>query len=794
MIIFLCIVTILITTTALATFVATRAWNYRPARLFLLVFATLIAVSLGTIFQVQAPGGLLVQLGVLLTLPGLAAMSWSLLLLLSALFVPQWWEGTRLIRWISAPYILATVLIAGDLLGRFGLFISSAATRTPTPTPLGWILVGAFSAGWLVHLGLLGTVFARRPETRRIIAGLLATLIIDLVIGEWAVLVPFGLDAPQLRSALSLAETLTLLAPLAYAVIRLEPTRTALDTALQALTEAVAVLDREGTIVYANPSAGAFGLQPNQTFATALRDAQVPEDEVALLVTQQAHPPVLPITETLHVGDPVRLVQVTLTPVTDNGGQARGTLVLGRDITELERRNTLLEEERTQLDAAVNQLSYLAQHDPLTGLPNRRSLSEALERGVAHARRGTESVLFFIDLDNFKLVNDTLGHAAGDQLLTTIGQLLAEKLRDGDLLARLGGDEFAILLEDTKLDQALPVAERIRAQIEMFRFVRDGRSFELGLSIGVVPVDGSVSAQVVLTHADIAMYTAKERGRNQVALYQPNDDGFAQLTAAHQWVPRIKDALASDRFVLHFQPVVRLSDGHTTHHEVLLRMIEPDGQLVYPNAFLPAAERFGLMPALDHWMIGQTIRTLQTHPHDQFFVNVSGRSLGNEALLPFIETSLRQCDVAPGRLGFEITETTVSQDAIRFESWIRQVTALGCRFALGDFGTGGTSFATLRNLRVDQIKIDGSFIRSLDSDPRSRDIVRAMHLLAQSFGKETVAEFVETDAIRGIVQEMGLTYGQGFTLGKPGPAVTQANMGGRDLTWSAPGHLRELHP
>jgi diguanylate cyclase (GGDEF)-like protein len=439
-------------------------------------------------------------------------------------------------------------------------------------------------------------------------------------------------------------------------------------------------------------------------------------------------------------------------------------------------------------------LSYLALHDPLTGLPNRRSLSEALERGVAHARRGTESVLFFLDLDNFKLVNDTLGHAAGDQLLTTIGELLADKLRDGDLLVRLGGDEFAILLEDTKLEQALPVAERIRAMIEMFRFVRDGRSFELGLSIGVVPVDGNYSAQVVLTHADIAMYTAKERGRNQVALYQPADEAFAQLSAAHQWVPRIKDALASDRFVLHFQPVVRLSDGHTTHHEVLLRMLDGEGQLIYPNTFLPAAERFGLMPALDHWMIGQTIATLQAHPHDHFFVNLSGRSLGNDTLLPFIETTLRHSGVAPSRLGFEITETTVSQDAARIESWIREVKALGCRFALGDFGTGGTSFATLRNLRVDQIKIDGSFIRSLDSDPRSHDIVRAMHMLAQSFGKETVAEFVETDAIRGIVQEMGLTYGQGFALGKPGPHVAQANAGGRDLTWSAPGHLRELHP
>jgi diguanylate cyclase (GGDEF)-like protein len=597
-----------------------------------------------------------------------------------------------------------------------------------------------------------------------------------------------------LRTVLDMVQTPALLGSLAYAVIRLEPTRAALDKALQALNEAVAVLDREGEIVYTNPAASDLGLQQGESFAADLRGAGVPETEVARLVAQQARPAAPPLTETLHLGDPERLVQVTLTPVTENGGQVLGTLLLGRDVTELERRNTLLEEERVQLDAAVRQLGYLAQHDPLTGLPNRRSLSEALERVVAHARRGTESVLFFLDLDNFKLVNDTLGHAAGDQLLTTIGQMLAEKLRDGDLLVRLGGDEFAILLEDTKLDQALVVAERIRATIEMFRFVRDGRSFELGLSIGVVQVDGKFNAQVVLTQADIAMYTAKERGRNQVALYQPSNDAFTQLTEAHQWVPRIKDALASDRFVLHFQPVVRLSDGHTAHHEVLLRMIGPTGELIYPNTFLPAAERFGLMPALDHWMIAQTIRTLQTHPHGHFFVNLSGHSLGNDALIPFIEAALRRSGVAPNRLGFEITETAVSQDATRIEDWIRQVKALGCRFALGDFGTGGTSFANLRNLRVDQIKIDGSFIRSLDSDPRSRDIVQAMHLLAQSFGKETVAEFIETDANRGIVAEMGVTYGQGFALGKPGPQVAQASAGRTSPTWSTAGPPRDRHP
>ena len=332
---------------------------------------------------------------------------------------------------------------------------------------------------------MLANAFHRQREARRVIAVLAATWASSSSPGYWPCRAGLA-RPPWLRPVLALFQTLALLGALAYVILRLEPTHAALDKALQALSEAVAVLNRGGIVVYANPSANELGLQTGQAFAADLQRAGMPGDEVARLVAQHTCPPNPPLTETVHLGDPLRQVQVTLTPVTDTGGQALGTLLLGRDVTELEQRNTLLEEERVQLDTAVRQLGYLAQHDPLTGLPNRRSLSEALERVVAHARRGTESVLFFLDLDNFKLVNDTLGHAAGDQLLTTIGQMLGEKLRDGDLLVRLGGDEFAILLEDTKMEPALLVAERIRATIEMFRFVREGRSFELGLSIGVV--------------------------------------------------------------------------------------------------------------------------------------------------------------------------------------------------------------------------------------------------------------------------------------------------------------------
>jgi diguanylate cyclase (GGDEF)-like protein len=523
MILLLSTLLVVIVETALATYVVTRAGHHRPARLFLLVAAALGMTNLGGWVRLQAADAATGYIGMAVLVLGICALSGTLLLLFSGLFVPQWWEGRRPIRWIGLPYITAFLALAIDLSGHFGIFIAGATVAdhyyVPVAAPGGGpLLVGFFILGWMVHLGILGVAFVRRPGARVVICLLSMAILLELLIGWTTARMIWA------RGISDLAQTCLILAPLAYAVLQarlFEPTQAAVNLALRAMSEAVAVLDRAGAVVYANPQAARLGLRSDEPFGPALRQAGAPPAEVDALEEQFAHPTVTATPVTLAVGTPARLIQLTLTGVTSPEGRALGTLLLGRDITELERRNTLLEQERTQLADAVHQLAYLASHDPLTALPNRRSLSEALERVVAHARRGTESALLFLDLDNFKVVNDTLGHAAGDRLLVTLAHMLGESLREGDLLARLGGDEFAILLERTSLAQAQCVAERTRARIETFRFEAGEQRFELGISIGVVAIDGGQSAQVVLAQADIAMYAAKDQGRNRVVVYQP---------------------------------------------------------------------------------------------------------------------------------------------------------------------------------------------------------------------------------------------------------------------------------
>jgi EAL domain-containing protein (putative c-di-GMP-specific phosphodiesterase class I) len=330
-----------------------------------------------------------------------------------------------------------------------------------------------------------------------------------------------------------------------------------------------------------------------------------------------------------------------------------------------------------------------------------------------------------------------------------------------------------VLLDGAGLSEARPIAERLRETIQAYRFTLNDRRFMLGLSIGAVRIDGQHNTQTLMAQADMALHTAKDQGRNRVVLYNPAETNLAQLSKAHLWVTRIKEALWEDRFVLHFQPIVRLSDGAIAHYEVLLRMQHEDEgtELILPGTFIPAAERFGLMPAIDVWLVRHAIQTLHDHPDIHLFINLSGRSRGDEGLLELIEELLREYEVNPARLGFELTETVAVQDLAQAKEWIGRLKALGCRFALDDFGVGYTSFAYLRSLPVDQIKIDGSFIRSLEQEASSREIVQTMHTLAQSLGKETVAEFVENETIYRLVRAMGLTYAQGFYLGQPGPEL-----------------------
>jgi diguanylate cyclase (GGDEF)-like protein/PAS domain S-box-containing protein len=452
----------------------------------------------------------------------------------------------------------------------------------------------------------------------------------------------------------------------------------------------------------------------------------------------------------------VYVEEQTITPVNGADGSIRHFVAVKQDVTQ--RRRT---EER---------IRYLALHDPLTDLGNRRSVEESLERVVARARRGTPGSLLLLDLDHFKVVNDTLGHAAGDTVLVELAHLLGTLRRPGDEIARLGGDEFVLVLEGIPAEAGRMVAERLRRAVHEHRFEVGGRRFDLGVSVGVVPIDGRLNAAALLALADSALYSAKERGRNRVVLV----DGSVvptPLSEASIWASRVKDALRDRRFLLAYQPILRLETGLTAHYEALLRLRDEGGGLVGPGAFLPAAEQFGLLPQLDAWVVDEVLALLQGRNDIEVFVNLSGASLGEEVHLLAIEERIRESGIGRGRLAFEVTETTAVRDMIAAREWMRRLRDLGCRFALDDFGIGFSSFSYLQSLPADYVKIDGSFIRDLDTNLANQALVKAIDTVAHTLGKETIAEQVENLGSVAVLRELGVEFGQGFALGEPNPEL-----------------------
>lgn len=414
------------------------------------------------------------------------------------------------------------------------------------------------------------------------------------------------------------------------------------------------------------------------------------------------------------------------------------------------------------------QLSYLATHDSLTGLPNRRLLEHEMKKALGSHQPVKWPAFLLMDLDNFKFVNDTMGHAAGDQVLIKLTAVLKEMIQEKDLLSRLGGDEFALLLTDCGgPEQVCSLAERICRTVAEYRFIFEKNSFHLGLSIGIVMIDGTnTDPGVILSQADTAMYSAKRQGRNRVQVYQP-DDTMIKLSETSNWASQIKDALEEDRLRLFYQPIVRLADLQIDHYEALIRLRNPDGELIPPQVFIPAAEQFGLMPQLDRWVVKHVVRTLRENPEIRIFMNLSSFGLADQSFLEIIEKTMMDEGIEPKRLGFEITETALVQDLEHAQHWIESLKALGCRFALDDFGAGFNSFLYLRHLPIDQLKLDGLFIKNLGSEPIQKPLVQAMHQLAGALGIETVAECVEDAESLQILKEIGVSFGQGFFLGEP---------------------------
>jgi diguanylate cyclase (GGDEF)-like protein len=430
----------------------------------------------------------------------------------------------------------------------------------------------------------------------------------------------------------------------------------------------------------------------------------------------------------------------------------------------------------------AEQLAHEATHDKLTGLVNRHEFERRLQRALATANRQSPHALLYLDVDQFKVVNDTCGHTAGDELLRQVSALLRAKVRARDTLARLGGDEFGVVLQHCPLGEAKRIAHTLREVIQNFRFGWLDKSFSLGVSIGLVAITSSDDTmELVLSAADSACYAAKERGRNRVHVYQLDDSEVVRRSGEMHWLPRIQRALEENRFCLYYQPIRPISPDadRPAQREVLVRMIDEKGQVVPPGAFLPAAERYGQMLAIDRWVVSKSLSALAGpiagSGSVSFAINISGQSAGAPQFLEFVTEEIDRHHIAPDRICFEITETAAVSELNHVLKFMEELKVRGCRFALDDFGTGLASFSYLKTLPVDYLKIDGCFVRDLVADKTDRAMVEAIHRIGHVMGLRTVAEWVQDSRTLHALANIGVDYAQGYALGRPRPMFIPDN-------------------
>ena len=455
-------------------------------------------------------------------------------------------------------------------------------------------------------------------------------------------------------------------------------------------------------------------------------------------------------------------------------------------------------EDITATQRLHNKISYQATHDPLTGLMNRSAFEEKLEQVCQHiSANDTPHALCYFDLDQFKVVNDTCGHHAGDELLRQLTHLYKEQARATEgitgstglepALARLGGDEFALLLYNCTTEDALRVAQRLIDTTQSYRFSHDGNQFSVGCSVGVVPITGNNDGSVeIMKRADGACYVAKEQGRGRSHLSEAGDQDILNRQGAAHWAFRITDAIESDRLVLFAQDITPLdSPEDGDRFEVLVRYRAEDNELIPPGAFIPAAERFSLMPQVDRWVIGHTFAELEAlygrtgtsgNRLASASINLSGQTLGEDWLLDFICEQFAHSTIRPDQVCFEITESAAITHLPTAIGLIDRLRAIGCRFSLDDFGTGLSSFSYLKKLKVDYLKIDGSLIQNIATDPVGREMVLSIYNIARVAGLKTVGEFVTDDTILAILKQIGVDYGQGYEIGMPVPLMSMANV------------------
>ena len=546
---------------------------------------------------------------------------------------------------------------------------------------------------------------------------------------------------------------------------------------LHSIGDAVITTDAQAKVEYLNPVAEAFTGWP-------VAEARGrPLQEIFRIVNEQSREPAPdPVARCLQEGRIVGLANHTVligrdgqeydiddsaAPIRGRDGQVLGVVLVFHDVTETRR--------------LTRQLAHDASHDALTGLVNRTEFERRLERALASAQQyDAHHALCYLDLDQFKVVNDTAGHAAGDQLLRQINAILSGMFRERDTLARIGGDEFGLLLDNCPLDRAQLIAQTVVSNIRDHRFHWEGRTYQIGASIGLVPISAATQdTNQLLTQADVACYIAKELGRNRVHLYQQEDSETAQHHSEILGAAGLRDALEQGRFRLQYQPIVSLNlpDSPPVRYEVLLRVAyksSPDeaSELVLPAAFIPAAERYGLMGAIDRWVIQTAFREYANgigQTGAKIAINLSGNSLSDETLLAFIEAQFAEYGFPPERVCFEITETAAIQNLRRALELMAALKRHGCQLALDDFGSGLSSFHYLKTLPVNYLKIDGSFVKDMLENASDCALVAAINQMSHTLGIETVAEYAHSQGIVERLRELGVDYAQGFFIGQPAP-------------------------
>jgi len=547
-----------------------------------------------------------------------------------------------------------------------------------------------------------------------------------------------------------------------------------LRVTLQSIADGVVITHADGTIVYINPVAqAATGWAADQAKGKRLTDILmlVSEDsrKTIALPTERwpstGKPAVLPEPVMLLSRDGLREcpVELSAAAVRDSDNAVIGSVVVFHDVTKLR--------------ALTKQLSYEATHDSLTSLINRAEFDNRVEQAIHSANRGEKThTILHIGLDQFKIVNDTCGHHAGDQLLQQVTRALHGNMRESDTLARLDADEFGILLTGCGLDKAAEIAEKFRKIVEDIRFGWEGQIFRIGASVGVVPITAQeTSLTKLLSSADAACCLAKEQGRNRVYVFRSEDTAVAEHHGRLQWIQRIQRAIEQDLFALYLQPIGSIAEPEAPplHGELLLRMItHSDGceLLILPDAFMPAAERYHLMPQIDRWVIRKSLQALSERKHDEiqtFTLNLSGQSLSDIALFDYIKGLLDETGVPPSSICFEITESAVISRIEVAQEFMRRLKDLGCSFALDDFGSGLSSFEYLKNLPVDYLKIDGALVRDVTTQRVNQAMIHAINYVAHVMSMKSIAEYVENQETIDALSKMSVDYGQGYAIGKP---------------------------